>query len=171
GGDEMLSSSEGLIGDFAWSATAAADHATTSIRQPASAASLFIDDQRVERGLLQLVSTVQERELDHECHPDDLSPEQADQPQGRPHRTARREEVVDGEHALPRLDRILVDRERVAAILELVLDLDRLAGALDGLAPRHESSLQLLRQRAPQDEAARFDADDQVNPLGLIALG
>src|SRR5258705_13434711 len=85
-GATTLSSIEALIGDFASSAPAVADPVPTSTSAPASAASLFIDDQRMERGLLQLVPTVKKRELDHERHPDDLSAKQTDQPQGRPHR-------------------------------------------------------------------------------------
>src|SRR5881296_294434 len=170
-GATTLSSIDALIGAFASSATAGPHHAPTRISAPANAASLFIDDQCVERRLFQLVPTVEKRELDHECHPDDLPAEQADQPQGRPHRTPGGEEVVDGEHPLPRLDRVFVDRERVAAVLELVLDLDRLARKLAGLAHRHEPRLELMRKGSAEDEAARFDADDHVDSLLLIAPG
>src|SRR5215831_183205 len=135
------------------------------------ATSLFIDDQRVELGLLQLVSAAEKRELDHEGHPDDLPAELADQPQSRTHRTTGREEVVDREHALAGLDRVRVHCERVAPVLELVLHLDRLARELARLAHRHETRIQLMRERAAQDETSRFDADDHIDALRLVAPG
>src|SRR5262250_1177816 len=170
-GDEMVSSIDALIGDFTSSARAVADQAPARITAPTNATRLFIDDQRVERGLLQLVPAVEKRELDHEGHPDDLPAELADQPQSCPHRTTGREEVIDREHTLAALDPVLVHCERVASVLELVLHLDRLARKLARLAHRHETRLQLMRERAAQDEAARFDPDDHVDALGLVAPG
>ena len=55
--------------------------------------------------------------------------------------------------------------ERIAAVLELVFDLDRLAGQLAELPHRHEAGAELMRDRAREDEAARFDAHDDVDPL------
>src|SRR5204863_85400 len=83
-----------------------------------------------EREALELVAAVEEGELDQERHADDVAPELLDQPERRGHRAARGEQVIDGEYALPRLDRVLVDGERVAPVLELVLDLDGLAREL-----------------------------------------
>src|SRR5262245_51894200 len=97
----MLSIVIALIGDFASSAEAATDHAPVRASAPRSVPSLFIDDQRMERVLLELVPAVKERELDHECHPHDVAAELADQPQGCPHRTTGGEQIVDCEHTLP----------------------------------------------------------------------
>src|SRR5437899_11325027 len=103
----------------------------------------------MERVLLQLVPSVQKRKLDHERHSDDLPAELADQPQGCPHRTTGGEEIVDGQHALAGFDRILVDRERVASVLELVFDLDGLARALAGPAPANAPGGALTRGGPP----------------------
>src|SRR5215831_104323 len=170
-GDEMVSSIDALIGDFTSSAKAVADQAPARIIAPASATPLLIDDQRVERGLLQLVPAAEKRELDHEGDPDDLPAELAYQPQSCRHRTTGREEVIDREHTLAALDPVLVHCECVASVLELVLHLDRLARKLARLAHRHETRLQLMCERAAQDEAARFDPDDDVDALGLVAPG
>src|ERR671931_1415409 len=117
-----------------------------------------IHDQRVQRVVLELLASLEKRELDHERHADHLAPELLDEAQGGRHGTAGREEIVDREHALARSDRILVDGQRVASVLELVLDLDRLAGELAELANGHEACAQLVRHRAREDEPARLDA-------------
>src|SRR5205823_4904724 len=67
-------------------------------------ASLVVDDEGMERVVLQLAATMEERELDQERHADDVAPELLDQPERRGHRAARGEQVVDGEHALARPD-------------------------------------------------------------------
>src|SRR5437879_11418526 len=167
-GAMMLRSNAALIGDFASSATAPATDAPTMTSAPARARILVIDDQRMQRLLLQLVAAVEEGELDHDRDTDDAAAELVDQAQRRRHRAAGREQIVHGEHALPGLDRILVDRERVAAILELVLDLDGLARELAGLANRDEARVQLMGERASHDEAPRFDANHHVDSLLLV---
>ena len=48
-------------------------------------------------------------------------------------RAARRQHIVDDQDALPALDGIGVDLERVGAVLELVGLLDALAGSFPGL--------------------------------------
>src|SRR5262249_14842152 len=78
---------------------------------------------------------------------------------------------VHGEHTLTGLDRILVDGQRVTAVLELVFDLDRLARELAELADGNETRLVLMGDRAAHDEAPRLDPDHDVDTLGLIPLG
>ena len=62
-------------------------------------------------------------------------------------------------------------RQRVAAVLELVLDLDRFAGQLSELAHGDESGPELMGERTGEDESARFDPHDDFDPLLLIPLG
>src|SRR5438094_574267 len=124
----------------------------------------------MERVLLQLVPSVQKRKLDHERHSDDLPAELADQPQGCPHRTTGGEEIVDGQHALAGFDRILVDRERVASVLELVFDLDGLARELAELAHGNETGVELMRESPTENEATRLDSDDDVDALFPVPL-
>src|SRR2546428_11245707 len=168
GGARMLRSTAALIGDFASSATAPGAHEPTRTSAPARATMLVIDDERMERVLLQLVAAVEKREFDHERHAHDVATELIDQSQRCRHRAAGCEQVVHGEHALPGLDRILVDRERVAAILELVLHLDGLARELAELANGNESRVQLMGERAADDEASRLDSDHHVDSLVLV---
>src|SRR5947199_5591848 len=132
-------------------------------------ASLVVDDEGMERVVLQLAATMEERELDQERHADDVAPELLDQPERRGHRAARGEQVIDGEYALPRLDRVLVDGERVAPVLELVLDLDGLARELTELPHGDETRAQLVGERPAEDEPARLDGDHDVHALLLIA--
>src|SRR5437867_5044781 len=165
GGARMLRSTAALIGDFASSATAPGTQAPTRTSAPARAAMLVIDDERMERMFLQLVAAVEKREFDHERHAHDVATELIDQSQRCRHRATGCAQVVHGEHALAGLDRVLVDRERVAAVFELVLDLDGLTRELAELANGNEARVQLMGERAADDEAPRFDGHHHVDPL------
>ncbi len=79
-GAERRRSIDALICDFASSATAAADQPPIRTTAPRNVTSLFIDDERMQHLLLQLLSPVKKRELDHERDPHDLSAELPDQP-------------------------------------------------------------------------------------------
>src|SRR2546430_3717937 len=183
---KMLRIIDALTGVFASSAEAPGAHAPSVRRVPARSvapprtrairvevptcdASSVVDDEGMERKGPELVATVEEGELDQERHADDVPPELLDQAERRGHRAARGEQVVDGEHALPRLDRVLVDGERVAPVLELVLDLDGLARELAELPYGDETRAQLVGERPAEDEPARLDGDDDVHALLLIA--
>src|SRR5437870_5436616 len=105
---------------------------------------LVIDDEGVKRIVLELVPAVEERQLDQKSHAHDVAAELLDESQRGRHRTARGEQIVDGEDALARPDGVLVHRQRVAAVLELVLDFDRLAGQLSELAHGDEAGPELM---------------------------
>src|SRR5260370_8395988 len=113
---------------------------------------------------LELVASVEERQLDQERDADDPPAQLLDQPERGGHRASRREQVVDGEHALAALDRVLVHRERVTAVLELVLDLDGLAGKLAELAHGHEARAELLRAGAAADQAPPLHTPPHLPP-------
>src|SRR5881296_2412812 len=183
---KMLRIIDALTGVFASSAEAPGAHAPSVRRVPARSvapprtrairveiptcdASSVVDDEGMEREALELVAAVEEGELDQERHADDVAPELLDQPERRGHRAARGEQVIDGEYALPRLDRVLVDGERVAPVLELVLDLDGLARELTELPHGDETRAQLVGERPAEDEPARLDGDHDVHALLLIA--
>src|SRR5204863_3632219 len=100
--DVMLRNIEALIGVLSSSAPAVAA-VSPSITRPvtttiASRMTLHltmamiphrpsvIDQQRVQRVVLELLSAVEKRQLDHERHADDAATEQLDQPQRRRHR-------------------------------------------------------------------------------------
>ncbi len=82
---------------------------------------------------------------------------------------ARREQVVDHEHALAADHGVVVDLEPVGAVLERVLVADRPRRQLARLAERHEARVEQLRDRGPEDEP-RLDARDLVDAAG-VALG
>src|SRR5438309_2544277 len=132
---------------------------------------LIVADQRVQRVALDLPAPVEERQLDHERDADDLAAELLDQPERRRHRPAGREQIVDGEDLLAGPDSVHVDRERVPAVLELVLDFDRLPGELAELPHRHEARAELVGERAAEDEAAGLDADDDLDARVLVPRG
>lgn len=77
-----------------------------------------------------------------------------------------RNDVINNQHLLPRLDRISLHLEEIRAILLHVLC--RLAGAgeLAPLADRHKRGAQTQRKRRTEQEAARVQADNDVGLLG-----
>ena len=85
-------------------------------------------------------------------------------------RAAGSQQIVDDQHAWPAGDRACVHLERVGAVLQIVGDADALAGQFLGLAHRHEARAQRIGQRRSEDEAARFDADHQVDARVLVVL-
>ena len=83
---------------------------------------------------------------------------------GRLRRSAGGEQVVDDQHPLPLAHRVVVNLERVGAVLERVVSATVFDGSLPGFrtgtkpAPRRSAT-------AAEDEAAALDADDQVDGL------
>ena len=86
------------------------------------------------------------------------------------HGAAGREQVVDDEDPLAGLDGVAVDLEGVGAVLERVLDGQRLGRQLAQLADRHEARVQLVRHRRREDEPARLHAHDDVDLLVAVRL-
>src|SRR5438093_4422089 len=79
---------------------------------------------------IEALPTLEELELDEERETDDLALEPLDELDRPLHGPARRQQVVDDQHLLARLDRVAVDLERVRAVLERVLDRDGLGRQL-----------------------------------------
>src|SRR4029079_7241002 len=86
--------------------------------------------QRVRLDRRESLCAGQERELDDERGADHLAAEPAHELARGPGRTAGPDQVVDHEHLLLGLDRVLVDLDRVGAVLEVVADLVRGGGQL-----------------------------------------
>ena len=118
-----------------------------------------------------LSPTAQLAELDQDADPDDRPAERLDQAARGGGRAAGGEHVVDDEDALVGMDRVTVDLESVAAVLQLVLLADDRPRQLAGLAHRDEGGAEAIRHRSGEDEAARLDADDPVDVVGREALG
>ena len=88
-----------------------------------------VREQRVDLELAELVAPLERGQLDHEREAGDLAAQTSDELDRAHHRPAGGEQVVHDEHALARGDRVGMDLERGGAVLELVLDLDRLGRA------------------------------------------
>ncbi|MNC85312.1 hypothetical protein D3C83_09030 [compost metagenome] len=97
-----------------------------------------------------------------------LAPQLAHELRGRRRRAAGREHVVDDEDLLARADGVLVDLERVLAVLEVVRFLEGLRWQLAGLADRYEARADAMRDGPAEDEPAALDADDRVDPAVLV---
>ena len=91
------------------------------------------------------------------------APRTARQPGGGGRGAARGQHVVDDQHPLAGLQRILVDLEGVDPVLELVVLDVHVPRQLAGLADRHETGPEAHRDRRGDDEAAGFDPDDLVD--------
>ena len=98
----------------------------------------------------QPVATLEEGQLDEEGQADDLALQPLHQVDRAADRAAGRQEVVDDQDLLAGLDRVAVDLERVGAVLEGVLDADRLGRQLAELANRHEARRRAGRPSGPR---------------------
>ena len=96
---------------------------------------------------------------------------EADELERRFGRSAGGDQVVDEQHALAALQRIAVHLETVDAVLELVVLAEVLGGQLAAFADRHEPRVHPVRERGPDDEAARFDRGDLVDRPAVIGAG
>src|SRR5262249_52931710 len=73
--------------------------------------------------------------------------------------------------ALPLLNGVLVDFERIAAVFELVLHASRQGGQFTRLAYGHETGIQTVGERGTKDKATRFHAEYQINIHLQIVFG
>src|SRR5262249_46675067 len=100
----------------------------------------LVDDQGRDRVILQLRPAFEEGQLDEEGQPHHAPTTLFDKPEGRHHRSTGGQQVVDDQHTLAGVDRILVHGQGVTPVLELVFRLDGLGRELpelpDGDEPR-----------------------------------
>src|SRR5215203_3601259 len=95
--------------------------------------------ERVDVVVRQFLAAAEEVEFDDEAVTRDVSTEFLDQPRHCGSRAARREHVIDDQHALAVLDRILMNLKTVGAVLEFVLPELDFARELLRLADGNES--------------------------------
>src|SRR5581483_6169319 len=112
-------------------------------------------------------SPAQEGELDDEPAADDLSAAAGDQLERRRRRAAGGEQVVDQEHAMLRPERVAVDLERVATVLELVARGVGLVRQLARLAHDGHPGAERVRGGG-DDEPARLDAEHHVRAAAKV---
>src|SRR5262245_56184311 len=123
--------------------------------------SVLQDDEYVLA--LQLAASVQIGELDEERDALDPPAELLDEPDSRPCRSSSRQQIVDNQNALSRLDRILVHFQAVTAVFQLVGGAHRRRRQFAELAHRHEAGTDAIGNRRAQNEAAAFDSDDDFD--------
>ncbi len=75
------------------------------------------------------------------------------------------DQIVHQQDRLADAERVLVDLDDIDAIFELVVLTDGLGGQLALLADRHEAAMQTIRRSAAEDEPARLDTGDRLDPL------
>src|SRR5262245_6897915 len=132
---------------------------------------LIVPDQGLDRIATKSIPALEEPELDQEGGPHHLASQPLHEPQGGRHGAPRGQEIVDHQYRLAGLDGVLVDREDVAPVLELVLLLDGRARQLAPLAHGDKARLELVGQRPAEDEAARLHPHDDLDRDRMILLG
>lgn len=100
----------------------------------------------------------------HQHHAlDHLALRLADQPHRRLQCAARRQQIVDHDHPLTRPYGVRLDFQHVHAVLQLVLQLDTLAGQLALLANRHTAAAELGGDQQAEQKATRLQANDHLD--------
>ena len=84
---------------------------------------------------------------------------------------AGRQDVVDDEHTLALAEGVGVHLEAVLAVLETVVHALGAARQLPRLARGHDADVQLPRQSAAEEKAARLDSEDLLRPLFAEGCG
>src|SRR5438552_16154976 len=86
-------------------------------------------------------------------------------------RAARGQEIVDDNDAFSFMKCVLMDLQYIAAIFQVVLDSLSSRREFARLAYRHEPRIQTVGDGRPEDEAARFHPEDQIDIFGQVVFG
>jgi hypothetical protein len=86
-----------------------------------------------------------------------------DEPSRRFSGAAGRDEIVDEQHALAARQRIAMDFEAIAAVLQRIVLAEIFGWQLALLANRDKPGAEPVRERTSKDESARFDRRDLVD--------
>src|SRR6185503_854453 len=119
----------------------------------------------VNRVAGELGASVQRDQLDEEGEGVHFPTEAGHQLGGRARGAARGQQVVDDQHPLPLLHRIVVNLERIGAVLEGIGRGDALRRQLARLAHGREPRADAIGDGGAEDEPAALDADDEIDPL------
>src|SRR5579875_1698773 len=126
---------------------------------------LVVVEKREDVVLREAGAAAEEVEFDGDAEGDDFAAEALDELDGGLHGAAGGEQVVDDDDALAGTDGVLVNLQRVGAVLEVVLYGFGGSGELAGLADGDEAGVEAVGERGAEDEAAGFDAEDEVDVL------
>ena len=117
-----------------------------------------------DRGGAQAVGPAEIGQVDDERRGADLGPRRAEQLDRGECRAAGGDQVVDDEHPRAGRHRVGVDLDAVLAVFEGVIDAEHRPGELVRLADEDQPLAEARSERRTEDEAARLDAGDQVEP-------
>ena len=119
----------------------------------------------------ELCAALKEVELNGEAEAGDNASELTHELDGGLHGSAGGEKVIDDDDPLAGLDCVEVDFERVGAVFEVVVHAGALRGKLLWLAHGDEACVQTVCDGWAKDEAASFDAQDEVDFFADVVGG
>src|SRR5262245_41007281 len=119
-------------------------------------------DQRDHVIAGEAIAALQEFQLDHERDALDFSAELLRQADGGSGSSTGRQQVVCNDDARARLHRILVDFQRVRAVLEVVRNAFGFCRELLRFAHRYESRSEVISQRRREDETTSLDSENKI---------
>jgi len=119
----------------------------------------------------ELFSPMQEVELDQHGYTCDLCTGFLDQLATRPHRTARREQIVNKQDLVPPHERVCMEFQTIGAVFKIVIHAVHHTGKFARLADWDEPRRERLCNRDPENESSAFSADDEVDPLAPVRVG
>ena len=114
------------------------------------------------------LAAFEEVEFDCEGEAGDFSAELLDELYGGFHGAAGSEEIVYEDDALAGLDGVEMDFKGVGAVLKIVGNAGDGSGELAGLAYGNEAGVEAVSEGGAEDEAAGFDAEDEVDFAGNV---
>src|SRR5439155_8090333 len=83
---------------------------------------------------------------------------------GRLRRATGRQKIVDNQHVLSLVHRVIVDLESVGAVFEIVLGAQRFRWQFSDFADRREPCTDTIGHGGAKNESPTLDADDDVDP-------
>jgi len=111
----------------------------------------------------QFFAPAQEIQFDYEMQTHHLAPQLPYELGYGRRRSAGGEHIVDDQNAVPDLNRVAMDLERIGAVFELIFDALSRGRQLVGLPHRNEAGMQSVSHGRREYKSARFNADDGVD--------
>src|SRR5579864_3834576 len=128
-------------------------------------------DERENVVAIELFAPLQEVEFEDKAQAAHLPVEFFDQFGDGRSGPAGGEHVVDDQHILPRRDGVFVDLKDVGTVFQRILDAFALGRKFLFFTNRDEAVAQSVGDGGRDDEATRFDAEDQVDRAGTVVPG
>ena len=119
----------------------------------------------------QFLSTLKAPEFHEKVEPGDLPSQLSHERHRCGSRAPCGQQVIHDQHPFPHSNRIAVDDKGVRSVLEAVFDFETVGGQFPWFPDWNEPGVQPVRQDPPENEPARFNADNFGNVLSLIVGG